>query len=213
MIIVSKIDYLSNLDEAYSINGYEYFDGNKYWFKENNSVSVKAGAGYKLSTSIDGTYEESLSFSQDADKKFYIKRESDGAITDAFDIEDKIGFDNTPPISDIEDGKTYIGDTVFSASDELTGIKEIKLDGEKIELTDGKFTIAADDKEHIVSIIDNVGNEAQYKLKVETFKEDKPLEPPKTGDSSKPWAWVILLLASAIGIIAALIYIKKRKAE
>lgn len=211
--IVSKIDYLSNLDEAYSINEYEYFDGNKYWFKESNSVSVKAGEGYKLSASIDGVYEDSLSFSQDADKKFYIKRESDGAITDAFDIEDKIGFDNTPPVSDIEDGKTYIGDTVFSASDELTGIKEIKLDGEKIELTDGKFTISADDKEHIVSLIDNVGNEVQYKLKVETFKEDKPLEPPKTGDSSKPWAWVILLLASAIGIIAALIYIKKRKAE
>lgn len=67
-------------------------------------------------------------------------------------------------ISGIADGETHYGDTTFEVTDKY--LKEIKVDGNPVTLTDGKYTITADGKEHTIVATDKAGNSTTIKIKV-----------------------------------------------
>ncbi len=88
-----KISYLQAPNPAYIING-GYQNGTTYWFKSGTSVTLNAPDGYTISTMLNGAYGNDLSFSESDSKVICLKRTSDGALTDAINIED-IRFDGT----------------------------------------------------------------------------------------------------------------------
>lgn len=61
-----------------------------------------------------------------------------------------------PIISGIVNGETYYGDTTFTVADKY--LVEVKVDGNLVNLTDGKYTIPADGKEHTVVATDKSNN-------------------------------------------------------
>ena len=69
-------------------------------------------------------------------------------------------------ISGVENGETYYGDTEVSVTDTLAGVKDVKVDGSAVTLDNGKFTIIADNAEHIIVVTDNSGNTVEYKVTV-----------------------------------------------
>ncbi len=69
-----------------------------------------------------------------------------------------------PAITGIENGGTYYGDTTITATDKY--LDTVKVDGEKVELTDGKYTIKADNAEHVVIVTDKAENVTEYKITV-----------------------------------------------
>lgn len=94
-----KISYLPAPNPAYAISGgYQY--GTTYWFKTGATVTVNAPAGYTVSTTLNGTYGNDLSFSKSDNKVIYLKRTSDGAMTDAIAIKG-ICFDETAATGEI----------------------------------------------------------------------------------------------------------------
>ena len=59
-------------------------------------------------------------------------------------------------ITGIENNGTYYGDTEFGVTESY--LDTVTLDGEIITLTDGKYTITADDKEHTIITTDKATN-------------------------------------------------------
>lgn len=73
-----------------------------------------------------------------------------------------------PVIIGIANGETHYGDTTFAISDKH--LDHVTVDGDPITLTDGKYTITADGKEHTVVATDKAGNEnAELKITVITI--------------------------------------------
>lgn len=72
-----------------------------------------------------------------------------------------------PVISGITDGETYYGNTSFEVID--TYIDCVTVDGESVSLTDGKYTLVADGKEHTVVAVDKSGNSKTVKITVITI--------------------------------------------
>lgn len=81
-----KISYLDAPKPAYTISG-AYEDNGTYWFKTGASVTVNAPDGYTVSTVLNDTYGSSVSFSESDSKIIYLKRTTDGALTDAISVE------------------------------------------------------------------------------------------------------------------------------
>lgn len=71
-----------------------------------------------------------------------------------------------PAISGIENGQTYYGDVMITVSDELAGVDAVKVDGQDVTLTEGQYTIIADNAEHTIVAADKVGNEVTYKVTI-----------------------------------------------
>lgn len=86
--------------------------------------------------------------------------------------------DTTAPIiSEIENGKTYYGDTAFSVTE--LDLDKVTVDGNKVtpDKTTGKYVIPADNQEHTIVAVDKTGNQSECKIKVYkiytvTFKAD-----------------------------------------
>ena len=74
--------------------------------------------------------------------------------------------ERTPIIKGIKNGETYYGDTIVEVID-LTGEITVIDNGEQVEVNkNGKFTIKADNKEHIITIRNKVGNDVSVKVYV-----------------------------------------------
>ncbi len=71
-----------------------------------------------------------------------------------------------PAITGVENGQTYYGDVIITVNDELAGVDVVKVDGEDVTLTEGQYTIVADNAEHTVVATDKVGNEITYKVTI-----------------------------------------------
>ena len=81
--------------------------GNNGWYT--SDVTITAAKGYKLSSKVDGTYQDTLKIEESTDSyQFYIKKET-GAITDAVQLT-KILIDKTAPETGENEG-IYVMDT------------------------------------------------------------------------------------------------------
>ncbi len=99
-----KIEYLPspNLSE-FEVRGQKYSEMayGPHWFAPGNTAEVASPDGYMISTMQDGTYEISVSFNADDDKTAYLRRESDGAMTDAINLSTILKWDSDTPTGKI----------------------------------------------------------------------------------------------------------------
>ncbi len=80
---------------------------------------------------------------------------SDGVVLDSI----------APAIGGIENGKTYYGDTAFTAADKYA--ITVTVDGEPVTLDQsGAWTIPADNEAHTVEVTDQAGNKTAYTVTV-----------------------------------------------
>ena len=107
---------------------------------------------------------------------------SDGMIVDA----------TKPAVENITNDGVYYGDLEITVTDALAGVKELKVDSIPVTMTDGKYTITADNEQHNVLVTDNAGNEMSYAITVYknytvTYKADGNVVTIKTvGHGLKP---------------------------
>ncbi len=121
--------------------------------------------------------EYSAAVNIDPDKVFVIyAKVTDNAGNITYVNSNGIVMDATAPaITEIENGGTYYGDTTFKAND--TYFDGVTVDGTDVTLTDGAYTIVADNQEHTIVATDKAGNKTEYKITVYktytvTFKID-----------------------------------------
>ncbi len=97
------IEYLDapSLSE-FKVSDYTYKNGDTYWFAPGATATVTPPEGYMISTMLGGTYGGSVSFDEDDSKTVYLKRTSDGAMTDAIDLSSILRWDITAPMGSIK---------------------------------------------------------------------------------------------------------------
>ncbi len=96
-----EISYFSVPGNAYSISGEAYINESVHWFGGSHmTATVTTAADYQISKEQNGIYADSVVFNN-GDEKVYLKRISDGAISDAVDLSDIVKFDTTHPNGEI----------------------------------------------------------------------------------------------------------------
>ncbi len=110
-------------------------------------------------------------FNVEPDNKYVVyARITDNAGNVIYINSDGIVLDSIKPvISGVEDGKDVYGDATFTVDE--GNLDTVTLDGEPIEVKDGKYSVPADNKEHTIVVTDKTGNQVTYKLTV--FKNYK----------------------------------------
>ncbi len=105
-------------------------------------------------------------FKVEPDNKYVVyARITDNAGNVVYINSDGIVLDSIKPvISGIENGKDTYGDAVFTVDEE--NLDTVTLDGEPIEVKEGKYSVPADNKEHTIAATDKTGNTVTYKLTV-----------------------------------------------
>lgn len=107
-------------------------------------------------------YTDSIALAENGKHVIYIK---------AMDSNGNVAYVNTagividtvfPTIFGVENGGVYYGDTVIRASDD--NLDTVKVDGIAVQLTNGAYTIAADNASHTVTVTDKAGNQISYEL-------------------------------------------------
>lgn len=107
-------------------------------------------------------YTDGLTLSADGKYVLYLKAEdSNGNV--AYVNTAGIVIDTViPTVFGVENGGVYYGDTLIRASDD--NLDTVTVDGTKVQLTDGAYTIAADNQMHTVTVRDKAGNQISYEL-------------------------------------------------
>lgn len=107
-------------------------------------------------------YTDALTLSADGKYVLYLKAEdSNGNV--AYVNTAGIVIDTVvPTVFGVENGGVYYGDTLIRASDD--NLDTVTVDGTKVQLTDGAYTIAADNQMHTVTVRDKAGNQISYEL-------------------------------------------------
>ena len=135
-----------------------------------------------------------------------------------------------PAISGVEDGQNYYGDTTFTVSEEY--LDTVTVDGVEVTLTEGSYTILADNVIHTIMVTDKAGNCVTYEIGVYEEEESKPeieqeepAEIPKdteptdsevssnVEDASDAANYGLLIAAAGIVTVAMLgvVFIKRRR--
>ncbi len=155
------------------------------FFKETQSVSITAAdtesgvkeiayylAAEELSADEVKALENSKwtvytdAFNIEPDNKYVVyARITDNAGNIIYINSDGIVLDSIKPIIvGVEDNTSIYGDATFTVDEEY--LDTVTLDGEPIEVTEGKYSIPADNKEHTIVVTDKTGNRTEYKLAV-----------------------------------------------
>ena len=109
-------------------------------------------------------YKDSFYINPDNEYVIYSKI-TDNAGNVTYISSDGIVLDKTSPIiSGVQDGQVYYGDTTFKVTDKY--FDSVTVDGKEVNLTDGGYTITADNNEHTIVAKDKAGNVTEYKIKV-----------------------------------------------
>ena len=109
-------------------------------------------------------YDKKFSITLDNTYAIYVKA-VDKAGNETYASTDGMVLDGTSPIiTGIEQNGVYYAEATFGATD--TYLDKVLVDDEEITLTDGSYTIYADDKEHTIKATDKVGNEVSYTITV-----------------------------------------------
>lgn len=168
-----------------------FFNGLTFglFFKETQKVTITAadvntGSGidkvhYYLSeteigeadiASVTDWIEYKELFNIDPDNEYIIyAKATDKAGNTVYINSNGLVLDATAPkITGIENNGTYYGNTEFGVTERY--LDTLTLDGETITLTNGKYTITADDKEHTIVAKDLVGNSKVVKITIKTVE-------------------------------------------
>ena len=162
-----SISYLSAPTSPYTINGAILNDG-KYYTQ--GTVTLTAPSGYEISK--DGAdFSAKISFDAGGGKpaNVYLKRVEDGAITDTIPVSEVFVYDDiAPTITGVAEGQTYYGATIFEILD--SQLASVTVDGKKVELTNGKYTLQPDNDSHTIVATDKAGNTTSVSITVyETY--------------------------------------------
>lgn len=107
-------------------------------------------------------YTDGITLSENGEHVIYVKA-MDGNGNVAYVNTAGIVIDTVlPTIFGVENGEIYYGDTLIRASDD--NLDTVMVDGIAVQLTDGAYTIAADNQSHTVTATDKAGNQISYEL-------------------------------------------------
>jgi len=122
----------------------------------------------KVTDFSDVQWEEyNGTFSINPDRKYVIyAKATDNVGNETIVNSDGMVLDATKPEFDTESSSVFYGDKEIRAEDGLAGIRKLEVDGEEVVLTDGRFTIVADNQQHTVKATDKAGNTAERTITV-----------------------------------------------
>lgn len=128
------------------------------------TYSLQDYNGNTVSYTTDSSDESKLVFKDlTPNTTYYLVAKIPGSSNSSARIEVKTA--NLPPeVSGIEDGKTYCERVEFTAED--PDLDYVKVDGNSIAASDGKYTIVGDDESHTVVVADKAGNTLTYEIRV-----------------------------------------------
>ena len=171
-----SISYLPRPEVAYTLSGTE---GNNGYYK--SDVYLYAPDGYEISSSIDGTYGEYVSYNDNLDG-IYLRRISDGATTNYIAVE-KVWIDKTAPYIpdkgldsdgyelEVGEGQTIKAKSLsFSVTDD--NLSSVTVNGEAVTVSEGKADIkvyASPDvaKSFAIKAEDEAGNTSSLNFTLE----------------------------------------------
>ena len=148
----------SDVNTGSGINKIYYYISNEALTEDEiKALDETSWAEYnnKFSINPDNTYVIYAKVVDKAGNTTYIS--TDGLVLDG----------TAPVITGIEDNGVYYKEVTFSVVDAY--LDKVLVDDEEITLTDGKYTVYADDKAHIIKATDRAGNEIVYTITVRKY--------------------------------------------
>ena len=112
------------------------------------------------------TYIEAFDIEPDGKFVIYAKITDNDGNTVVINSDGVVVDKTAAVVSSITDGKTYYGQLVFTVTDEFAGVKSVVIDGDDKTHIEGQYAINGDNAEHTVTVTDNAGNVAEYKITV-----------------------------------------------
>jgi hypothetical protein len=141
-----SIDYLEAPTTKATISGEK---GEGKWYI--SDVYIKAPSGYEICTAAGGYYSDSIKWN-DKITKIYYRRTSDGAKTDAVEVDFDVNIDKKNPtvVFDsslgIAEGQKqislYTDSITFTLEDD--NLKTVTVNGKKYDVSEGKCVIVLD---------------------------------------------------------------------
>ncbi|MBO4338215.1 MAG: hypothetical protein J5842_09100, partial [Lachnospiraceae bacterium] len=168
------ISYLDAPSPAYTLTG---TGGDNGFFT--SDVYIKAPEGFSVSTDVSGTWQQLLKY-ESSIEKVYLKRSSDGALTDAVKITQTIKIDKTAPTVKkatgqdgeevtLKDGKKIYADEVAVKIHDAN-LKKVTVNGDNITFSDKNASFKLDpgegNKTYNIIAKDEAGNKLEMKVKV-----------------------------------------------
>ena len=186
-----SISYLAAPSDPYVVNGTK--GKNNYYVTD---VSLEAKDGYMISTSIDGIYGTSIPYDSDI-TRVWLKRTSDGAITDEIPVEELLVDKDKPKLSnaydqdelsyELSDGKELkVGTLKFDITDE--NLTAVKVDGKSYTISSGKASInltieKGTDKDYSIYAEDKAGNKTEMTIHIQSLEKLTPVTTLAVDDS------------------------------
>lgn len=139
-----------------------------YYYVSDNALSEK-----ELKELSENIWVLGTSFSITAlDRKCVVyARIVDKAGNVTYLSSDGLVFDGTAPaITGVEDGKTYRTSQTVVVTDQ--NLESVRVNGTKVNLNDGKFTLTATDGEQTILAVDYAGNKATVTTVIKTESEN-----------------------------------------
>ena len=109
-------------------------------------------------------YTRTFGIDPDAKCVIYVKAEDRAGNVTYISSDGMVIKNSTPVISGVEDGQNYYGDTTFTMADEYLDV--VKVDGVEVSLSEGSYTILADNESHTIVATDKAGNSVTYEISV-----------------------------------------------
>ena len=132
-----RVSYLDVPKNAYSLSGKA--GNNNYYVSD---VNVNPASGYSVSSKLKGAYSTSILYTG-KNQKIYLKRKSDGALTDAITIKEDYKIDkDAPTISQSDNSKVYSDELSVEISDDH--LQTFIIDGESFTVTKTSTTAKLD---------------------------------------------------------------------
>lgn len=79
------------------VSGHSSFVNGTYWFNAGSSADVSGPEGYEISVNQNGTFGAAVTLSENDNKCVYLRKISDGTITDAIDFSGILKYDTSAP--------------------------------------------------------------------------------------------------------------------
>lgn len=119
----------------------------------------------------------------------------------------QVGVDNAAPvISGIKDGETYYGDTVVTVSE--SHLDSVTVNGERISVTEGKFTLTPAQSSQTVVVTDKAGNSSTMTVTVLPVPDQGT---PGTEDVNVLFLWLAIVFAAVSVLSGTVFYVRKKR--
>ncbi len=132
-----EVSFLEAPKNAYSLSGQP--GKNKYYVSD---VNINPAEGYTISSKLQGAYSNRILYTG-KNQKVYLKRKSDGALTNAINVTEDYKIDKeAPTISQSDNSKVYSDELSVEISDDH--LHTFVIDGESFTVTKSSTTAKLD---------------------------------------------------------------------